>query len=58
MQDGVKCFAKVQVDDICCSSYIHQHCNAVVEGHHICQAWFALSEAMLAVTKYLIFHVP
>ncbi|CAM9935932.1 unnamed protein product, partial [Bubo scandiacus] len=25
MQDSIKCFAQVQVDDISCSSLIHQH---------------------------------
>ena len=30
----------------------------IVKGHQICQASFALSEATLAVTNHLIFHVP
>ena len=59
MRDSVKYFAQVQVDDISCSSLVHQRCNPIVEGHQICQAQFALSEAMLAVTNHLlIFHVP
>jgi len=32
VQDSVKCFAQVQVDDIRCSSIISQHCNPIVEG--------------------------
>ena len=36
-QDSVICFAQVQVDDIHCSSLIHQHSNPIVEGHQICQ---------------------
>ena len=57
--DSDKCFAQVKVDDISCSSLIHQCCNPAVEGHQICQAQFALSEAMLVVTSYLlIFHAP
>ncbi|NXV23071.1 ATS6 metalloproteinase, partial [Cepphus grylle] len=56
---GIKCITQVQVDVLSCSSFIHQHCNPVVEGHQICQAQFAVSEAMLAVTSHLlIVHVP
>ncbi|GAB0189266.1 mitochondrial enolase superfamily member 1 [Grus japonensis] len=59
IQDSIKCFTRVQVDDISCSALIYQQCNAIIEGHHVCQARFALSEAMLAVTnRLLIFHVP
>ena len=59
MWDSVRCFAQVQAGDISCSSLIHQCCNPIVEGHQICQAPFALSEALLAVTSHLlIFHVP
>ena len=47
---SVRCFAQVQVD-VSCSSFIHQRSNPVVEGHQICQAQFALSEAMLVVTS-------
>ena len=54
LRDSVKCFAQVQVDDIGCSSLTHQSCNLIVEGHQICQAWFALSEAILAVTSHLL----
>ena len=49
--------SEVQVDDLSRSSLIHQRCNSVAEGHQICQARFALSEPMLAVTNHLIFHV-
>lgn len=57
--DSTKCFAEVQADGISHSSLIHQYCNAVVEGHHISQELFALSEAMLIVTDHLlIFCVP
>lgn len=42
-------------------SFIHLHCKPIVEGHQICKAQFALSEAMplmMAVTHHLlIFHV-
>jgi len=56
---SVKCFAQVQVDDIPCSSLIHQYSNPIVEGHLICQAPFVRSEAMLAVINHLlILHVP
>ena len=59
MQDCVKCFAQVQVDDLSCSFLVHQHSKPVIEGQQICQAQFALSEAMLTVTSYLlIFQVP
>ena len=51
MQDSVKRFAQVRIDDICCSSLIHQRCNAVVEGHQICQAPF---EAILAVSSSVL----
>ena len=57
--DGVKSCAQVQVGDVSCSSLIHQCSNPVVEGCQICQAQFACSEAMLAVTSHLlILHVP
>jgi len=57
--DSVECFAQVQVDDIICSSLTHQRCSPVIEGLQICQALFALSEAMLAVASHLlIFYVP
>ncbi|KAJ7406618.1 hypothetical protein WISP_132987 [Willisornis vidua] len=36
-QDSAKCFAKIQVDDVSCSSLIHQHCNLIAEGHRIFQ---------------------
>ena len=59
MQDCVKCFVQVQLDDVIWSSFILQCSNPIIEGHKICQAQFALSEAMLAVTNHLfIFHVP
>jgi len=59
MQDSVKRFAQVQADDVTCSSLIHQCCNSVVAGHQICQARFALSEALFAVAIHLlIFHMP
>ena len=57
--DSVKCFAQVQVDDVSCSSLIHHCYNSVAGGYQICEAQFALSEAMLADTNHLlIFHVP
>jgi len=59
MRNSVKCFPQIQVDDIICSSLIHQCSNPITEGHHTCQALLALGEAMLAVTNHLlIFHVP
>ena len=59
MQDSVKCFAQIQVDDVSCSSLIHHHCKPVLEGHQTCQAQFALSEATLAVNNHLlIFNMP
>ena len=55
---SVKWFGQIQVDAISCSSLILWLCNPSVEGHHIFQAQFALSEAMLAViNQLLIFHV-
>uniref|UniRef100_A0A663DJS2 Zinc finger matrin-type 1 n=1 Tax=Aquila chrysaetos chrysaetos TaxID=223781 RepID=A0A663DJS2_AQUCH len=58
VRDSAKSFAQVQVADVHCSSLIHQRCHPVRGGHQICQARFALSEAMLAVTSHLlIFHV-
>ncbi|KAK4827693.1 LOW QUALITY PROTEIN: hypothetical protein QYF61_020827 [Mycteria americana] len=57
MRDSAKCFAQVQVDDISCSSLIHQRCNPIIEGYLISQTRFALNEAMLAVINHLlIFH--
>ncbi|GAB0190293.1 exostosin-2 [Grus japonensis] len=59
VRDSVKCLAQVQVDDISCSSLVHQRCNPIIEGHQIYQARFALSEAVLAVTSHLlVLHVP
>ena len=60
MRVSVKWFGQVQVDAaISCSSLILWLCNPSVEGHQICQAQFARSEAMLAVTnQLLLFHVP
>ena len=59
VNDSVKCFAPVQVDDISCSSLIHQHGNLIIEGYQICQVLFVLSEAMWVVTsQLLIFHAP
>lgn len=47
MQDNVNCFAQVQVDNI---SYSAPSTSAVaLEGNQICQPWFPLCEAMLAV---------
>jgi len=58
MRDSVKCFAQAQVDDTSYSSLAHQHSNTMIEGHQICQALFALSEALLAATSHLlIFYV-
>jgi len=55
----IKCSAQVQVDDIICLFLIHQYSNAILEGQQVCQAWFAHSEAMLAVTNHLlVFRVP
>lgn len=58
MQDSTKYFIYVQIDDISCSSLTHQCCNAIVEGHRICQAQLALGGVMLSVTSHLIFYVP
>ena len=59
MWDNVKCFAQVPVDDVSCSSLIHQCCNPIVDSYQICQAQFALSEAMLVLTnRPPLFHVP
>ena len=56
--DSVKWFSQVRVDDVSYSSLIHQCSNPIIEDHQICQAQFALSEAMLAVTNHLlVFHV-
>ena len=58
MPGSVKCFAQIQLGDGSSSSFIHCLCNSM-EGHQICQALFALSEAMLAFTKHvLMFCVP
>ena len=46
---SVKCFIQVQVDDIICSSLIHQHSNPIIESHQIRQARFALSEAIITI---------
>lgn len=47
------------MDDGSCSSLTHQHQNPITEGYQICQALFALSEAMLvAINALMIFHVP
>lgn len=58
MQNSVKFLAQVQVDGVIRSSLIHQCWNSTVEGHQICQALFALSEAKLSVTSQpIIVHV-
>lgn len=57
IQDSVKCFTQVQVDDVICSSLICQCCNPV-EGHQICQAEFALSGVMVVTSHLFVFHVP
>lgn len=59
LQDGVRCFAQVQVVDVC-RPFLAHHCwNPILEGHQYCQAWVALSAVMVAVTNHLIiFHVP
>lgn len=53
--DSVRCFAQIQVDDICCHlfcSYLMYQCgNTVLEGQQIC-AWFLLRTAMLAVSNH------
>lgn len=36
VQDNVKCFEQVQVGYFSHSSFIHQHCNPLVD-HQICQ---------------------
>lgn len=53
MWNSVKCISQVQVDYVTCSSLIHQCYNLVIDGLQICQAKFALSEAMLAITNHL-----
>ena len=68
VRDSVKCFAQVQAGDISCSaqvqagdvscsSLIHQRSNPIIDSHEICQARFALSEAVLAVTSHLLFFM-
>lgn len=52
-QNSVKCFAQPQADADSCSSFINQTCNPITVDHQIFQAWFALSEAMLAITNHL-----
>lgn len=58
MQDCVKCFAQVQIDDISCSCFIH--CNSIIKGHQVCQTWLILGEAMSVTINHLtfVFHVP
>lgn len=59
MQGSNKSFAQIQVDEISSSSLMHQHCNPITEGHCICQAGFALSEALMDVINRLhFFHEP
>jgi len=41
MQYSVKCLAQVQVDDVSCLSFVHQHCNPIIEGYQVGQARFA-----------------
>lgn len=52
VQDSIKGFAQVQATISCCS-LIHQCCSPIIEGHQVCQAWFAPGEARLAVTNHL-----
>ena len=37
------------------SSFIHRHCNSIMKGHQVCQAWLALGESMLVTTDHLVF---
>lgn len=55
--DSIEYFTQLQVEGIRCSFFIHQYCNPVIEGHQIWQAWFALTEAMLAVTNHLLAYL-
>lgn len=32
--------------------FTHKHCNSTVESLHVCQTWFAPSEALLAFTNH------
>lgn len=57
VQDSVKFFAQVQVDDIVHSFLIHQHHEPITEDVQNWQAWISLGEAMLAITNHIfIFH--
>ena len=54
VQDSVERFAQVQVDDVYCSTPVHQFRSPIIEGHQTGQAGFPLTEAMLAVTNHLV----
>ena len=57
--DHVKGLTQVQVDDICCPSFVHRCCHPIIEGHQIGQARSALGGVILAVLDYFhISHVP
>lgn len=53
MQESVKQFAQVQVDDVSCYSVVHQCCYFITEGHQISQASSAIDKVMLAVLYHL-----
>ena len=52
--DHVKGFAEVQVNIICCSSFVHLCCHSIIEGHQIGRAQSALGEAVLDVFDHLL----
>ena len=56
MWDSVKCLAQVHVDDVSCPSFVHQHCNPIIQGYQVGQAQFALGEAMLAFNMSKTIH--
>jgi len=50
----VKGHAKIEVGNISCPSFVHQHCHSIVESHWIGLAQYAISEAVLAGLDHLL----
>ena len=56
--DHVKDLTEIQIDDINGFCLIHWCNYAIIEGHWVGQAGFALGEAVLVVSNHLpLFHV-
>ena len=59
MGDCVKSFAKVKVNDICCSPLLHRLSYLIIKSSRVRQAEFALCKPLLPVPSHLlVFQTP